>query len=82
MKHFPTYETKLCPDAVVHRGARVLAYSCLSGRRWTNSPVHNLCELVILPGFIGFCCFSIRFFIFIDLLGTLVRPFPYDLRRG
>jgi len=34
--------------------------------------VHNLCELVLLPELFGFCCFSMRFFVFIDLLGTLV----------
>jgi chitin synthase len=41
-------------------------------RRWINSTVHNLCELVFLPELFGFCCFSMRFFVFIDLLGTLV----------
>ena len=29
-------------------------------------------ELVFLPELFGFCCFSMRFFVFIDLLGTLV----------
>jgi chitin synthase len=36
--------------------------------------VHNLCELVILPELFGFCCFSMRFFVFIDLLGTIILP--------
>ena len=43
-------------------------------RRKINSTVHNLCESVILLD--GFCCFSIHFFVLIDLLGTLVRPSP------
>ena len=30
MKHFLTFKTKLCLDAVAHCGAQVLAYSCLS----------------------------------------------------
>lgn len=43
-------------------------------RRWINSTVHNLCELVFLPELFGFCCFSMQFFVFIDLLGTLILP--------
>lgn len=73
MKHFPTFKTKFCPDAVAHTMApeswRVLFSQ---RRRWINSTVHNLCELVLLPELFGFCCFSMRFFVFIDLLGTLV----------
>lgn len=73
MKHFPTFKTKFCPDAVAHTMApeswRVLFSQ---RRRWINSTVHNLCELVLLPELFGFCCFSMRFFVFIDLLSTLV----------
>ncbi|KAF8526085.1 chitin synthase-domain-containing protein [Gautieria morchelliformis] len=36
--------------------------------------MHNLCELVFLPEFCGFCCFSMRFIVFIDLLGTIILP--------
>ncbi|KAJ7590720.1 chitin synthase [Mycena floridula] len=43
-------------------------------RRWINSTVHNLCELVMLPELFGFCCFSMRFFVFIDLLSTMILP--------
>lgn len=73
MKHFPTFKTKFIPDAIAHTVApesfRVLFSQ---RRRWINSTVHNLCELVLLPELFGFCCFSMRFFVFIDLLGTLV----------
>ncbi|PFH50393.1 glycosyltransferase family 2 protein [Amanita thiersii Skay4041] len=73
MKHYPTFKTKFCPDAVAHTIApeswRILFSQ---RRRWINSTVHNLCELVILPELFGFCCFSMRFFVFIDLLGTLL----------
>ncbi|KAJ3570648.1 hypothetical protein NP233_g4269 [Leucocoprinus birnbaumii] len=75
MKHFPTFKTKFCPDAVARTMApeswRVLFSQ---RRRWINSTVHNLCELVLLPELFGFCCFSMRFFVFIDLLGTLILP--------
>ncbi|PPQ74695.1 hypothetical protein CVT26_007605 [Gymnopilus dilepis] len=75
MKHFPTYKTKFQPDAVAHTMApeswRVLFSQ---RRRWINSTVHNLLELIILPELFGFCCFSMRFFVFIDLVGTMILP--------
>ncbi|KAI6101709.1 glycosyltransferase family 2 protein [Pisolithus croceorrhizus] len=75
LKHFPTFKTKFIPDAVAHTMApeswRVLFSQ---RRRWINSTIHNLLELVILPELCGFCCFSMRFFVFIDLLGTLILP--------
>lgn len=43
-------------------------------RRWINSTVHNLLELVFLPQLCGFCCFSMRFVVFIDLFSTIVQP--------
>jgi chitin synthase len=43
-------------------------------RRWINSTVHNLMELIPLQQLCGFCCFSMRFIVFIDLLSTLVQP--------
>ncbi|KAG6373915.1 glycosyltransferase family 2 protein [Boletus reticuloceps] len=75
LKHFPTFKTKFIPDAVAHTMApeswRILFSQ---RRRWINSTVHNLLELVILPELCGFCCFSMRFFVFIDLLGTIILP--------
>jgi len=73
MKHFPTFKTKFTPDARAHTVAPESWRVLLSQRRrWINSTVHNLCELVLLPELFGFCCFSMRFFVFLDLLGTLV----------
>lgn len=43
-------------------------------RRWINSTVHNLMELIPLQQLCGFCCFSMRFIVFVDLLSTLVQP--------
>ncbi|EJF62220.1 chitin synthase [Dichomitus squalens LYAD-421 SS1] len=75
LKHFPTFRTKFTQDAIAHTIApeswRVLFSQ---RRRWINSTVHNLCELVFLPELFGFCCFSMRFFVFIDLLGTIILP--------
>ncbi|KAF4575437.1 hypothetical protein EYR40_004823 [Pleurotus pulmonarius] len=75
MKHFPTFKTKFCADALAHTMApeswRILFSQ---RRRWINSTIHNLCELVLLPELFGFCCFSMRFFVFLDLLSTLILP--------
>ncbi|KZP21641.1 glycosyltransferase family 2 protein [Athelia psychrophila] len=75
MKHFPTFRTKFIPHAkaqtVAPEAFRVLFSQ---RRRWINSTIHNLCELVALSELCGICCFSMRFFVFIDLLGTLILP--------
>lgn len=73
MKHFPTFKMKFTPDAVAHTIAPDKFEILLSQRRrWINSTVHNLCELVFLSDLCGFCCFSMRFVVFIDLIGTIV----------
>ncbi|KAJ2929721.1 hypothetical protein H1R20_g7360, partial [Candolleomyces eurysporus] len=75
MKHFPNFKTKFCPDAIAHTMAPESWKVLFSQRRrWINSTVHNLCELVLLPELFGFCCFSMRFFVFIDLLSTIILP--------
>lgn len=43
-------------------------------RRWINSTVHNLMELIPLQELCGFCCFSMRFIVFLDLLSTIIAP--------
>ncbi|KFA61562.1 hypothetical protein S40285_03983 [Stachybotrys chlorohalonatus IBT 40285] len=43
-------------------------------RRWINSTVHNLMELIPMAQLCGFCCFSMRFVVFIDLISTVVQP--------
>ena len=73
MKHFPAFKLKFTPDAVAHTVAPSKWNVLLSQRRrWINSTVHNLVELMFLPELCGFCCFSMRFVVFVDLLGTIV----------
>ncbi|XJO78879.1 hypothetical protein BDV3_003254 [Batrachochytrium dendrobatidis] len=43
-------------------------------RRWINSTVHNLMELVFVNNLCGTFCFSMQFVVFMDLLGTAVLP--------
>ena len=43
-------------------------------RRWINSTVHNLMELVLVRDLCGTFCFSMQFVVLMDLVGTLVLP--------
>ncbi|ORY03392.1 hypothetical protein K493DRAFT_383515 [Basidiobolus meristosporus CBS 931.73] len=75
LKHFPQYKMKFTPDAVCLTVAPEKWEILLSQRRrWINSTVHNLFELLFLPDLCGFCCFSMRFVVFLDLFGTLIMP--------
>ena len=75
MKHFPTFKLKFTPDAIAHTIAPSRWNVLLSQRRrWINSTIHNLVELIFLPEMCGFCFFSMRFVVFIDLLGTVILP--------
>ena len=74
-KHFPQMSYKFVPDAYAQTAAPETWGVLLSQRRrWINSTVHNLVELVWLKDLCGFCCFSMRFVVFIDLFGTLILP--------
>ncbi|CAG8448686.1 13567_t:CDS:10 [Ambispora leptoticha] len=75
MKHFPQYKMTFTPDAQCKTAAPDRWGILLSQRRrWINSTIHNLMELMFLPEMCGFCCFSMRFVVFIDLFGTLILP--------
>ncbi|KAF8756904.1 Glycosyltransferase like family 2 [Rhizoctonia solani] len=43
-------------------------------RRWINSTMHNLMELVRVRNLCGTFCFSMQFVVFMDLIGTTVLP--------
>jgi chitin synthase len=74
-KHFPYMKYKFIPDAYASTAAPETWSVLLSQRRrWINSTIHNLAELVRLPELCGFCCFSMRFVVFIDLFGTIILP--------
>lgn len=74
-KHFPYMSYKFIPDAYASTAAPETWSVLLSQRRrWINSTIHNLAELVWLKEMCGFCCFSMRFVVFIDLFGTIILP--------
>jgi len=74
-KHFPNMSYKFVPSALALTAAPETWSVLLSQRRrWINSTIHNLAELVFLKDMCGFCCFSMRFVVFIDLFGTIILP--------
>ncbi|KAF2762157.1 hypothetical protein EJ05DRAFT_448546 [Pseudovirgaria hyperparasitica] len=74
-KHFPGHSYKFIPDAYAKTAAPETWSILLSQRRrWINSTIHNLGELIFLKDMCGFCCFSMRFVVFIDLFGTIILP--------
>lgn len=75
LKHHAKYKTKY----IMRAHAWTIAPDSWSvfmsqRRRWINSTVHNLIELIPLQQLCGFCCFSMRFVVFLDLLSTIVQP--------
>lgn len=75
LKHNPKYSTKYLRHAHAYTIAPDSWAVLLSQRRrWINSTVHNLVELVPMSEMCGFCCFSMRFIVLIDLLSTFVQP--------
>ncbi|KAI8825355.1 chitin synthase-domain-containing protein [Chytriomyces cf. hyalinus JEL632] len=43
-------------------------------RRWINSTIHNLMELLLVKDLCGTFCISMQFVIFMELVGTVVLP--------
>jgi len=74
-KHFPNMSYKFIPDAYALTAAPETWSILLSQRRrWINSTIHNLGELMFLKDMCGFCCFSMRFVVMVDLFGTIILP--------
>ncbi|SPO05886.1 probable chitin synthase [Cephalotrichum gorgonifer] len=74
-KYFPSMTYKFTPDAYCETAAPESWTVLLSQRRrWINSTVHNLMELLRLKEMCGFCCFSMRFVVFLDLFSTVILP--------
>jgi chitin synthase len=75
LKNHPKFKTKYLRTAHAWTIAPDTWKVFLSQRRrWINSTVHNLMELMPMTQLCGFCCFSMRFIVFIDLLSTLIQP--------
>lgn len=80
LRAFPNRKMMFLPQArcrtVVPDTFRVLLSQ---RRRWINSTIHNLMELVLVRDLCGTFCFSMQFVVFMDLLGTVVLPVAISL---
>ncbi|KAH9454559.1 hypothetical protein MJO28_007558 [Puccinia striiformis f. sp. tritici] len=80
IRTFPARKMMFCPQAK----CRTLvpdefAVLVSQRRRWINSTIHNLMELVRVPNLCGTFCFSMQFVVFMELMGTVVLPIAITL---
>ncbi|KAI9263354.1 chitin synthase-domain-containing protein [Phascolomyces articulosus] len=75
LRTFPNRKMLFVPQAVcktvVPDSFRVLLSQ---RRRWINSTIHNLFELLLVSDLCGTFCFSMQFVVFMELVGTLALP--------
>jgi chitin synthase len=74
-KHFPKGKIKFitearCETTVPNTWSVLLSQR----RRWINSTLHNLFELLFVDRMCGVCCFSMKFVIFLDIITTMFLP--------
>ncbi|KAM0248076.1 hypothetical protein ACHAP5_003657 [Fusarium lateritium] len=75
LRTFPKRKQVFIPQAVCKTTVPDEFMVLLSQRRrWINSTIHNLMELVLVRDLCGTFCFSMQFIIFVELVGTLVLP--------
>ncbi|KAI0673927.1 glycosyltransferase family 2 protein [Trametes maxima] len=75
LKTFPKRKNVFCPQAVCKTVVPDTFRILLSQRRrWINSTIHNLAELVLVRDLCGTFCFSMQFVVGMELAGTLVLP--------
>ncbi|ORX77462.1 fungal chitin synthase, partial [Basidiobolus meristosporus CBS 931.73] len=75
LKTFPKRKLLFVPQAICKTVVPdTFAVLLSQRRRWINSTVHNMLELVLVRDLCGIFCFSMQFFVFMELLGTVVLP--------
>lgn len=75
LKTFPRRKMLFVPQAVCKTVVPDSFIVLLSQRRrWINSTIHNLMELVFVRDLCGTFCFSMQFVVFMELVGTLALP--------
>ncbi|KAI9330613.1 chitin synthase [Obelidium mucronatum] len=75
LRNFPRRKMMFVPQAVCHTVVPDEFKVLLSQRRrWINSTIHNLMELLLVRDLCGAFCFSMQFVVFIELVGTVVLP--------
>ena len=75
LRTFPKRKMMFVPQAICKTVVPDTFKVLLSQRRrWINSTIHNLLELVLVRDLCGTFCFSMQFVIFMELVGTVVLP--------
>jgi len=78
LKHFPDRSLTFIPEAacwtIVPHTFKILLSQ---RRRWINSTVHNMFELLRVNTMCGVCCVSMKVVVFIDLVATMILPASY-----
>ncbi|CAG8792306.1 10571_t:CDS:1, partial [Cetraspora pellucida] len=75
LRNFPHRKMMFCPQAICKTVVPDDFWVLLSQRRrWINSTIHNLMELVLVRNLCGTFCFSMQFVVFMELIGTVVLP--------
>ncbi|KAJ1949302.1 hypothetical protein FBU59_001203, partial [Linderina macrospora] len=75
LRNFPNRKMMFMPQAICKTVVPDEFKVLLSQRRrWINSTVHNLLELVLVRNLCGTFCLSMQFSIALDLVGTVALP--------
>ncbi|KAJ3060522.1 Chitin synthase, class 3, partial [Podochytrium sp. JEL0797] len=75
LRSFPKRRMVFCPPAICKTVVPDTFKVLLSQRRrWINSTIHNLMELLLVNDLCGTFCISMQFVIFMNLVGTVVLP--------
>ncbi|CAG8759746.1 17569_t:CDS:2, partial [Gigaspora margarita] len=75
LRNFPRRKMLFIPQAICHTIVPNTFSVLLSQRRrWINSTIHNLLELVLVSDLCGIACLSMQFVIMLDIIGTVVLP--------
>ncbi|TPX36220.1 chitin synthase [Synchytrium microbalum] len=75
LRNFPKRKMVFVPQAICHTQVPETFRVLLSQRRrWINSTIHNLMELVLVKELCGIFCFSLQFVVAMELLGTAIMP--------
>ena len=78
LKHYPDRSLTFIPEAtcwtIVPHTFRILLSQ---RRRWINSTVHNMFELLRVNTMCGVCCVSMKVVVAIDLIATMILPASY-----
>ncbi|PKC74607.1 hypothetical protein RhiirA1_181978 [Rhizophagus irregularis] len=83
LRNFPHRKMMFCPQAICKTVVPDDFWVLLSQRRrWINSTIHNLLELILVRNLCGTFCFSMQFVIFMELIGTVVLPVAIVLTYG